>query len=150
MATRRGHHLLIGGACALLVLVSGCGSDDARQDPRPPQTIVISAQISPDRVSISPRLFGAGRITLIVANGTDQTERLSVAGTVKNRCPSGDASVTRACATLPIAASSSTRLPMVVGQGVYRAAVIGEPQIQPALFRVGPLRRNSNDKVLLP
>ena len=41
-------------------LVSGCGSKDFANEPRPPAPIETTASIGPRSVDISPDAFGAG------------------------------------------------------------------------------------------
>ena len=53
----------VGIAASLTLVTVGCGGDGQRRnEPRPATRIVLTASISPDRVSVSPRRFGAGPI----------------------------------------------------------------------------------------
>ncbi|HEX2086856.1 MAG TPA: hypothetical protein VHF89_14345, partial [Solirubrobacteraceae bacterium] len=64
---------------AVALIGSGCGEDDDYENkPRPPAPIVVSASISEDRVSVSPTEFGAGPITLIVTNQTENAQELTL------------------------------------------------------------------------
>ena len=57
----------------------GCGSSGSYKNaPRPPSPIVITAAIVPHQVSVSPRRFGAGPITLIVTNETSASQQLTL------------------------------------------------------------------------
>ena len=51
-----------------LVLAAACGESDNRNQNRPPVPINISVQLGPKKVTASPAKFGAGPITLLVAN----------------------------------------------------------------------------------
>ena len=71
------------GAAAItgtLALGAGaCGAAEERGNgPRPPTRLVITGAISTDRVSVSPRRMGGGPISLIVANLTDTTQRITL------------------------------------------------------------------------
>src|SRR3954464_6458339 len=73
--TRMGPMLTALAAIAL----GGCaGSGDARDDPRPPAPIVLTASISEQRISVSPRRFGAGPLSLIVVNQTHPAQRVTL------------------------------------------------------------------------
>lgn len=61
------------------MLVAGCGgSTDYKNRPRPAAPIVVTASISKQAVSVSPRKFGAGTITLIVTNQTGASQQLTL------------------------------------------------------------------------
>jgi hypothetical protein len=60
-------------------LVAGCGGGtDYKNEPRPAAPIVVTASISKDAVSVSPKRFGAGPITLIVTNQTRASQQLTL------------------------------------------------------------------------
>ena len=67
-------------AVAVVLALGGCGSSSAdyKNDPRPPGPIVITGYISDQRVSVSPRSFGAGPISLIVTNQTGTAQRVTL------------------------------------------------------------------------
>ena len=59
--------------------VAGCGGGtDYKNEPRPASPIVVTASIAKHAVSVSPRRFGAGPITLIVTNQTGASQQLTV------------------------------------------------------------------------
>jgi hypothetical protein len=67
------------GAVPFGLLAGGCSEeDDYANEPRPPTPIVVSASVSPERISVSPRQFGAGPVTLIVTNQTDSAQEISL------------------------------------------------------------------------
>ena len=76
-ATRRSC-LAVAVAIGVCVPDTGCGGEetDYANQPRPPATILITARIGDERISVSPREFGAGPIELIVSNQTE-TRRAS-------------------------------------------------------------------------
>jgi hypothetical protein len=60
-------------------MVAGCGgSTDYQNKPRPSAPIVVTASISKDAVSVSPKKFGAGPITLIITNQTSASQQLTL------------------------------------------------------------------------
>src|SRR6266487_3483177 len=66
-------------AVAAVVVLAGCGgSSDYKNDPRPPAPIVLTASIDDQRVSVSPRSFGAGPISLVVTNQTSTAQRVTL------------------------------------------------------------------------
>src|SRR4051812_29833713 len=63
-------------ACVAAV-ATGCGDTSShKNDPRPPAPIVVTASVSNDGISISPRRFGAGPIQLVVTNQTDASQEI--------------------------------------------------------------------------
>jgi hypothetical protein len=126
-------------------LAAGCGDDDGyRNEARPPAPIVVSASISDDRVSVSPRTFGAGPVTLIVTNQTDRarTVRLEtdeIGGSEPGiRQDSG-----------PINPGDTASLKANLRTGTYRVSVDGR-RIAPASVRVGAQRASAQNELLLP
>jgi hypothetical protein len=73
----RPNRIALAALCAA-AFSAGCGGDDDEYEnrPRPPSPIVVSASINDGGVSVSPRNFGAGPITLIVTNQTDSAKEL--------------------------------------------------------------------------
>ena len=61
-------------------LVAGCGGDssgDYANEPRPPAPINVTARVGDEDISVSPREFGAGPISLIISNQTDEPQELT-------------------------------------------------------------------------
>ena len=88
--TTRSGAMALPSAVAAAIVLAGCGATaDSRTDPRPPAPIVLTASISDQRVSVSPRSFGAGPISLIVTNQTETAQRVIVmyAGRVVESAP---------------------------------------------------------------
>ena len=50
--------------------LAGCGGSggDYSNEPRPPAPINVTAAVTDQRISVSPKSFGAGPIVLIVSN----------------------------------------------------------------------------------
>jgi hypothetical protein len=132
-------------ALGAVALAAGCGEeDDYKNEPRPPSPIVISASISDDRVSVSPRTFGAGPITLIVTNQTESAQELrletdEIAGT--------QAGVERE--TGPISPGDTASIKADLRKGTYKVGVDGRG-IAEAALDVGDPRESAQDELLQP
>src|SRR3954447_13630613 len=66
------------GVAAALAPAARGPAPEPRNEPRPPTRIVLTGSISTDRVSISPRRFGAGPGRLVVANLTDTSQQVTL------------------------------------------------------------------------
>ena len=125
---------------------SGCGTKERQANVlRPPVPIVMSATITPTRISVSPAAAGAGPVTVIVTNLT------------------GDAqTVTFETATLPGSGTSGIRRqvgpinPQDTGEikaqalpGTYRVRVAGDT-VPPATIVIGRKRPSSQNDLMLP
>src|SRR3954451_5496761 len=84
MVPRRGggdlrHARTATGLIALCTSIAGCGGGkDFANDPRPPTPVNITAAISDQRVTVSPRKVGAGPVVIIIANETREAHRVTV------------------------------------------------------------------------
>ena len=68
-------------ALALAAVATGCGgNDEARSEERPPVPINISVSLNQERVTASPDKFGAGPITLLIANQSGASQTLTIDG----------------------------------------------------------------------
>jgi hypothetical protein len=136
---------LLAGAGAV-VLVAGCGDDDTDtgSGKRPPVPIIITASISTEHVSVSPRRFGAGPITLIVSNQTGASQRVTLES---DDIPGAGPGVRQQ--TAPINPRDSAKLEADVQPGRYRVAVEGGG-IDAATVSVGARRPSAQNEVLLP
>ena len=133
-------------ALALVALVAaGCGSGkDYANTSRPPSPIVITASITPDRVLASPREFGAGPITLVIANETGASHRV----TLRTEEIGGSQAALRQ-ETAPINPHDTASLKATLHQGSYLVEVDGDG-IRAAHLDVGPMRPSAQDKLLQP
>lgn len=125
--------------------LTACGeSKDYANDPRPPATIGISGSISPERVSISPRQFGAGPVTITIANLTDRAHRI----TVETDELGADAPGLKQT-TSSINPGGIATLKLDLTEGEYTVTV-GEGDVQAARLKVGAKRASSQDQLLQP
>ncbi len=126
-------------------LAAACGEeDDYANRARPPSPIVISASISPDRVSVSPRQFGAGPVTLIVANQTERAQEITLE--TDEIGGSGPGIQQR---TGPINPGDTASLKANLEQGTYRVGVDGQ-NIRAAALNVGEARPSAQNELLQP
>lgn len=122
--------------------VAGCGGgSDYKNEPRPPAPIVVTASISKDAVSVSPRRFGAGPITLIVTNQTGASQQLTV------EINSGQAGFKGQ--TGPINPRDTGELKADLAQGTYSVHVDGN-SIRAAQLTVGRERASAQNDLLQP
>jgi hypothetical protein len=132
-------------AAAAVVAVVGCGaSSDYKNDPRPPSLIVLTASIDDQRVSVSPRSFGAGPISLIVTNQTSTAQRV----TLESADEAGSGPGLRQ-ETAPISPRDTATLKADVKPGRYTVHVRGDG-IAAARLRVGAERASAQNDLLQP
>ena len=61
-----------------VLVVAGCGGSEQRENElRPPVPVVMTAAVQDDVVRVSPLSVGAGQITLVVSNQTDEPQTVS-------------------------------------------------------------------------
>ena len=133
------------GALCAATLVAACGEEASyKNEPRPPEPIVISAAISDEKVSVSPRRFGAGPVTLIVSNQTDDAQQITLETDELGGTQSGVRQRTG-----PINPGDTASIKADLRKGSYRVAVEGDG-IEPAAVRVGRSRPSSQNELLQP
>lgn len=128
------------------LVLGGCGSNSAdyKNDPRPPGPIVVTGFISDQRVSVSPRIFGAGPISLIVTNQTGASQRVTLESAGAAGTGPGIKQV-----TAPINPQDTATLKVEVKPGSYSVHVAGDA-IRAARLRVGPERQSAQNDLLQP
>ena len=127
------------------VALAGCGgSSSYKNEPRPPSPIVLTASINDRRVSVSPHSFGAGPISLVVANLTSASQRVTVESA--NKVGTGPGIRQE---TAPISPRDTATLKIDVTPGRYRVHV-GADGIAAAVLRVGPQRSSAQNELLQP
>jgi hypothetical protein len=133
------------GALSAATFVAACGEqDDYKNEPRPPEPIVVAAAISGEKVSVSPRGFGAGPVTLIVSNQTDDAQKVTLE---TDEIGGTQAGVRQR--TGPINPGDTASIKADLRTGTYRVAVEGNG-IQAAAVRVGRSRPSSQNELLQP
>jgi hypothetical protein len=124
----------------------GCGGDDAdyANNPRPPAPINVTVAISDDKVSVSPRRFGAGPIVLLISNQSSDAQQV----TLETDELGGDKPGIRP-RTSPINPRGTTQLKVSVREGSYKLSV-ADDAIRPANLRVGAPRPSAQNELLQP
>src|SRR3954471_13476095 len=123
-------------------MVAGCGGgSDYKNQPRPAAPIVVTASISKDAVSVSPKKFGAGPITLIVTNQTSASQQLTL------EINSGAAGFKGR--TGPINPRDTGQLKADLRRGIYSVHVDGG-SIRGARLLVGRERPSAQNDLLQP
>ncbi len=124
--------------------LASCGSEsDYANDPRPPTPISVSAAISPDKITVSPAKFGAGPVTFLIANLTDDTQQV----TVETRDLSDTAGIKQSSSV--INPQGTATLKVDIKEGDYVVSV-EENSIRDARLTVGAERESSQDQLLQP
>lgn len=136
---------LIGMTASAAAFVAGCGDDsDYANNPRPPEPIVISASINNGRVSVSPRSFGAGPVTLIVANETERAQQITLE---TDEIGGSTPGITQK--TGPINPGDTASLKADLKTGTYKVAA-GDDGIKAAALDVGASRPSAQNELLQP
>jgi hypothetical protein len=138
---RRTAQVVPGLAVAATILVRCGGGTDYKNEPRPAAPIVVTASISKSAVSVSPRTFGAGPITLIVTNQTGASQQVTV------EINSGQAGFKGR--TGPINPRDTGQLKADLGEGTYSVHVDGN-SIKGASLKVGQKRASAQNDLLQP
>jgi len=132
-------------AAVAVVAVAGCGSSGSyKNEPRPPAPLVITAAILPDKVSVSPAHFGAGPVSLVVANETDASQQIKIVRSVN-----GQTQDLPPDQTGPINPHDTASLKADIDPGDYIVKVVATG-IKPAKVSVGPKRASAQNQLLQP
>jgi hypothetical protein len=124
--------------CAVALTVAACGEGDDRNANRPPVPINVSVQMGARHVTVSPNRFGAGPITLLVANQSGASQTLTIDG------PRVQQSVG------PINPEDTATLKVTVLPGDYTLASAEAGGLREARLTVGPPRPSAQNTLLLP
>jgi hypothetical protein len=124
--------------CVLAVALGACGSSDDRDKDRPPVPINISVQLGAQKVTVSPARFGAGPITMLVANQSGASQTVTIDG------PRVRQSVG------PINPEDTATLKVTVQPGEYTLATAEAAGLRPARLAVGPERPSAQNTLNLP
>ena len=137
-------------ACALTAAVTlgACGGNDKKYTnaERPATPIVISASINDKTVTVSPKQFGAGPITLIISNSSTSSQQVTLE---TDQQPGDDGPGEKAIQTGPISPRETAAVKGEVKQGTY-ALRVGGDGVQPATIVVGKPRPSAQNDLLQP
>jgi hypothetical protein len=129
-------------ATTIASLATGCGEEDFANDPRPAVPRELGGVIQEDAVTVSPSREGAGPITLIVSNQTDDAHTVILEGeSVREQVG-------------PINPLDTATIQKTLEPGEYEVRA-GSPTaqrkpIEPAVLTIGKPRKSSSDELLLP
>ena len=130
---------------AVAVAVAGCGGgSDYANDPRPATPINVTAAITDQKVTISPKDIGAGPVVIIIANETAKAHRITVETDELGASSGGIKQQTG-----PINPQGTGTLKLDMKTGSYRVSVDGGV-ISEAKLKVGKDRPSSQDQLLQP
>ena len=126
----------------MVVPVTGCGSPDFKNEPRPPAPLDLTGVITDKQVTISPNKVGAGPIQITVSNQTKDAHTLTLEGdSVRERVG-------------PINPLDTATIQKTLRQGTYEvragSSVAVAHEIKPATLVIGKQRRDSNNQLLTP
>ena len=133
------------GAVLFASVLAGCGDEggDYANKPRPATPINVTAAISPKKISISPKEFGAGPVVIIVSNQTGAKQRV----TLQTEELGGNQPGLKQ-STDPIAPRGTGTLKADVREGTYALSASDGPKA--ATLEVGPERKSAQDRLLEP
>ena len=139
------HPRFVTGLLAATLCLAGCGSDpDYANEPRPPSPINVTAAITDGEITVSPQEFGAGPIVLIIANETQDPQRV----TLETDEVAGEQGGIKQ-STSPINPDGTATLKVDVREGDYQVSVEGTG-IKPARVKVGAERESAQNELLQP
>jgi hypothetical protein len=134
--------------CALAAAVTQACGDSGKSyhnTPKPPASLVVSASIDDHTVSVSPKHFGAGPITLVITNQSSASQQVTLETSDKPGSGPGE----KAVETGPINPRETASLKADVRQGTY-ALSVGTDGVRPARLVVGKKRPSSQNDLLQP
>lgn len=131
---------------ALATGALGCGTTKHVNRLRPPAPILLGVAITPERISVSPKVKGAGPVTMVVTNltGSSQQVTFESAGAPGSGSKPGIRQQTG-----PINPNDTATLKANVAPGIYRVRVSGDA-VAPATLAFGPKRPSSQNDLMLP
>jgi hypothetical protein len=125
-------------------LIAGCGGSDFKDKPRPPVPLEITGVITDKNVTVSPAKFGAGPVTLIISNQTQESHTVTLEGApLQNKA-------TPTQTVGPINPLDTANIQQNLPEGKFLVKVSSSSPIKPATLIVGPPRSSSSNQVLLP
>jgi hypothetical protein len=134
--------LLSGGALAA-ALITGCGGSDFKNEPRPPVPVQLTGVITDKDITVSPAKFGAGPITLVISNQTQQSHSVTLEAAALNK----QSAPTQTVGPINPLDTANLQQNMTEGKWVVKVSSDG---IKPATLTVGPKRASSSNTLLLP
>src|SRR6266550_8490110 len=134
---------LLSGAALVAAFVTGCGGSDFKNRPRPPVPIQLTGVITDKDITVSPAKFGAGPITLVISNQTQQSHSVTLEPAALNK----QSAPTQTVGPINPLDTANIQQNMTEGKWVVKVSSDG---IKPATLTVGPKRSSSSNTLLLP
>ncbi|MBI5105035.1 MAG: hypothetical protein HZB46_08640 [Solirubrobacterales bacterium] len=106
---------------------------------------MVSASISDSAVSVSPRKFGAGPITLVIANQSGAAQQV----TLETEDTPGSGPGSRPVETGPISPRDTASVKADVREGTYALRVAADG-VRAAKITVGAERKSAQNELLQP
>jgi hypothetical protein len=135
--TSAGRLAIATGVAAVALGAAGCGASSFPNKPRAAAPIEVTASIGPKAVRVSPSRFGAGLVNFTVANLSSNPASFQLGGPTS--ADSGQ-----------IEPGAVTTVTEPVKTGTYKASAGGGSGLRASVFKVGPPRPSSQNKLLLP
>jgi hypothetical protein len=130
---------LVAVLVALMLAIAGCGGDDeARSEQRPPVPINVSVVVGLEGVTVSPAKFGAGPVTLLVANESGAAQSLTIDGPRLRRSVG------------PINPQDTATVRLRVQPGEHTLSAEESAGLREGTLTVGPERESAQNDLLLP
>ena len=147
MRRHRSATLLAAAGLALAAFSAGCGgSGNYANKPRPATPINVTAAVDENQISISPKTFGAGPITLIISNQSTSSQQVTLE---TDQQPGDDGPGEKAIQTGPISPRETAAVKGEVKQGTY-ALRVGGDGVEAATIVVGKARPTAQNDLLQP
>ena len=139
----RSRHVTGLALAALIPAVAACGETESHVNKdRPAAAINVTAAIIDGHIAVSPKLFGAGPIRLVITNQSDREQAVTF------RTAGREAGITRS--TSPIRPDGTATLEVDdVDQGLYEVRT-SDDAIEPARVVAGAPRPSAQDQLLQP
>src|SRR3954470_2549938 len=135
---------LLSGGALVGALIAGCGGDDFKNQPRPAVPLQVTGVITDKNITVSPGKFGAGPITLIISNQTQESHSVTLEPAPLNKQSAQKQTVG------PINPLDTANIQQSLTQGKWVVKVSSDGSIKAATLTVGPNRKSSSNDVLLP
>jgi hypothetical protein len=135
---------LLSGGALVGALIAGCGGSDFKNEPRPPVPIQLTGVITDKNITVSPGKFGAGPVTLVISNQTQESHSVTLEPAQLNKQSAQRQTVG------PINPLDTANIQQNLTEGRWVVKVSSDGSIKAATLVVGPRRGSSSNDLLLP
>ena len=131
-----------------MVALAGCGGDDFENKPRPPVPVELTGVIQAKKLTVSPDAVGGGPVQITISNQTDEAHTVTLETASEANGPGIRERVG------PIQPDDTATIQKTLAEGTYEVSAgsdqATDKEIEPATLKIGPERKSSSDKLLLP